>query len=33
VIPPNRALTPAQRDELFAHLAKVPGLQPLLKAA
>jgi 4-hydroxy-tetrahydrodipicolinate synthase len=33
VIPPNRALTSAQRDELFARLAKVPGLQPLVKAA
>jgi 4-hydroxy-tetrahydrodipicolinate synthase len=33
VIPPNRPLSPAQRDELFARLSKVPGMQPVLKAA
>lgn len=33
VIPPNRALTPAQRDDLLARLGKLPGMQPLLKAA
>lgn len=33
VLPPNRALTPTQRDQLFARLREIPGLQPLLKAA
>lgn len=33
VLPPNRPLSPAQREQLFAKLRDVPGLQPLLKAA
>jgi 4-hydroxy-tetrahydrodipicolinate synthase len=33
VLPPNRPLSPAQRDQLFAKLKEVRGLEPLLKAA
>ena len=33
VIPPNRPLSPAQRDELLARLGGVPGMQPVLRAA
>lgn len=33
VIPPNRPLSPAQRDELIARLRKLPGMQPVLAAA
>ena len=33
VIPPNRPLSPAQRDELFAKLAGLPGMQGVLRAA
>jgi 4-hydroxy-tetrahydrodipicolinate synthase len=33
VLPPNRPLSPAQRDDLFAKLEQVPGLRPVLKAA
>src|SRR6185312_13745136 len=33
VLPPNRPLSPAQRDQLFARLKEIRGLDPLLKAA
>ena len=33
VIPPNRPLSPAQRDELFARLSAVPDMAPVLRAA
>jgi 4-hydroxy-tetrahydrodipicolinate synthase len=33
VLPPNRPLSPTQRDQLFAKLKDVRGLAPLLKAA
>ena len=33
VLPPNRPLSPAQRDQLFARLKDIRGLEPLLKAA
>lgn len=33
VIPPNRPLSPAQRDELFARLGGVAGLRSVLRAA
>jgi 4-hydroxy-tetrahydrodipicolinate synthase len=33
VLPPNQSLSPAQREQLFAKLRDVAGLQPLLKAA
>ena len=33
VVPPNRPLSPAQRDELFARLGAVPEMAPMLRAA
>ncbi len=33
LLPPNMPLAAAQREQLFAKLKDVPGLQPLLKAA
>ncbi len=33
IIPPNRPLSPAQRDDLFARLAGLPGMQAVLRAA
>ena len=32
-LPPNRPLAPAEREQLFARLKEVRGLEPLLKAA